>query len=57
MTQYTQRPVSSGCPFDFSGDGHHGSDFVTFMETYQSGNVATGKVNWHETNACVAGDR
>jgi ABC-type branched-subunit amino acid transport system substrate-binding protein len=57
MTHTTKRVVSSGCPFDFSRDGHHGSDFVTFMQTYQSGNVATGKVNWRETNACVGSDR
>ncbi len=57
MTHYTQRAVSSGCPFDFRGDGHHGSDFVNFLETYQSGNAVTGKVNWRNTSACVGSDR
>ena len=45
-----QTPSHSACPIDFSGDGHHGSDSLNFMETYAS---PSGKVNWRNTALCV----
>jgi len=45
-----QRPTSTACPIDFSGDGFHGSDSLNFMETYNS---PSGKVNWRTTKLCV----
>ena len=51
LQSYTgQRPTRTDCPIDFSGDGHHGSDSVNFMETYTA---PSGKVNWRNTVACV----
>lgn len=48
---YHGTPISSACPIDFThGDGHHGAEYVTFMETYQA---PDGKVNWRETRKCV----
>lgn len=49
---YDKTPISSACPIDFThGDGHHGGNDVTFMETYTA---PSGKVNWRETHKCVA---
>ncbi|MDT7549788.1 MAG: branched-chain amino acid transport system substrate-binding protein [Actinomycetota bacterium] len=47
---HDQRPSSSSCPINFSGDGFHGSDSLNFMETYNS---PSGKVNWRTTQLCV----
>jgi hypothetical protein len=45
-------PSSSACPIDFrGGDGHHGAEDVTFMETYRA---PDGHYNWRETRKCVA---
>ena len=36
---------------DFTtGDHHHGSTYLTFMQTYKS---PSGKINWRETQQCV----
>jgi branched-chain amino acid transport system substrate-binding protein len=52
LQSYQGSPISSACPIDFrSGDGHHGADDLTFMETYTS---PSGKINWRETRKCVA---
>ncbi|MDP9181557.1 MAG: ABC transporter substrate-binding protein, partial [Actinomycetota bacterium] len=49
---YHAIPTSSACPIDFRrGDGHHGADNVTFMQTYLA---PDGKYNWRETRHCVA---
>jgi ABC-type branched-subunit amino acid transport system substrate-binding protein len=49
---YHKTPISSACPIDFThGDGHHGGNDVTFMQTYTA---PSGKVNWRETQKCVA---
>ena len=51
ITTYRKRPTSSVCPLDFTrGDRRHGSDQVTFMQTYRS---PSGKVNWRNTVQCV----
>jgi branched-chain amino acid transport system substrate-binding protein len=51
MTSYRKLPTSSACPLDFTkGDRRHGSDQVTFMQTYRS---PSGKVNWRNTVQCV----
>lgn len=53
---YHATPISSACPIDFRyGDRHHGASYVTFMETYRTGNASTDKVNWRETRHCVGG--
>jgi ABC-type branched-subunit amino acid transport system substrate-binding protein len=52
LADYHKAPISSACPIDFThGDGHHGGNFLTFMETYTA---PSGKVNWRETQKCVA---
>jgi len=49
---YNGTPISSACPIDFThGDGHHGSSYLTFMQTYRS---PSGDINWRETRKCVA---
>jgi branched-chain amino acid transport system substrate-binding protein len=51
ITGYSKRPTSSACPLNFTvGDRRHGSDQVTFMQTYRS---PSGKVNWRNTVHCV----
>ena len=51
LTSYRKVPTSSGCPLDFTrGDRRHGSDQVTFMQTYRA---PSGKVNWRNTAQCV----
>ncbi|MFP5219582.1 MAG: ABC transporter substrate-binding protein [Actinomycetes bacterium] len=51
ITTYKKRPTSSVCPLDFTrGDRRHGSDQLTFMQTYRS---PSGKVNWRNTVHCV----
>lgn len=51
LTTYKKRPTSSACPIDFTrGDRRHGSDQLTFMQTYRS---PSGKVNWRNTVQCV----
>jgi branched-chain amino acid transport system substrate-binding protein len=52
LQNYAGIPTPSACPIDFrhSLDGHHGSTYVTFMETYRA---PDGKVNWRETRKCV----
>ena len=51
LQAYHGTPISSACPIDFrTGDHHHGTDYVTFMETYRG---PSGKVNWRETRKCV----
>ena len=48
---YHGTPISSGCPIDFRrGDGHHGAEDLTFMQTYVA---PSGKINWRETRQCV----
>jgi ABC-type branched-subunit amino acid transport system substrate-binding protein len=48
---YHGTPISSACPIDFTtGDHHHGSEYLTFMQTYVS---PSGKINWRETRKCV----
>ena len=48
---YDGTPISSACPIDFTtGDHHHGSQYLTFMETFTA---PDGKVNWRETHKCV----
>jgi len=43
--------VSPGCPLDFSGGVHDGSQSLfDVMETYRS---PSGKVNWRSTSRCV----
>jgi ABC-type branched-subunit amino acid transport system substrate-binding protein len=44
------KPISSGCPVDFSRDGHLGGEYLTWMQTYRT---PSGKVNWRETRKCV----
>jgi ABC-type branched-subunit amino acid transport system substrate-binding protein len=51
LTTYKKRPTSSACPLDFTrGDRRHGSNQLTFMQTYTS---PSGKVNWRNTVQCV----
>ena len=51
LQNYDATPISSSCPIDFrNGDGHHGSEYLTFMETYTA---PSGKINWRETRKCV----
>jgi hypothetical protein len=51
LQAYHGTPISSACPIDFRhGDRHHGSEYLTFMETYRA---PDGKVNWRETRKCV----
>jgi ABC-type branched-subunit amino acid transport system substrate-binding protein len=48
---YRGVPTSSACLIDFlHGDGHHGGEYVTFMQTYRA---PDGKVNWRATRKCV----
>jgi ABC-type branched-subunit amino acid transport system substrate-binding protein len=41
---------SSGCPTDFSGDGHHGSVYADFIETYRA---PSGKIDFRPIKHCV----
>jgi hypothetical protein len=51
LQHYDKTPIASACPIDFvHGDHHHGSQYLTFMQTYLS---PSGKVNWLETRKCV----
>jgi hypothetical protein len=51
LQAYHGTPITSACPIDFRhGDRHHGSEYLTFMETYRA---PDGKVNWRETRKCV----
>jgi hypothetical protein len=51
LQHYDKTPIASACPIDFvHGDHHHGSQYLTFMQTYRS---PSGKVNWRETRKCV----
>jgi ABC-type branched-subunit amino acid transport system substrate-binding protein len=51
LQAYRGTPISSACPIDFRhGDRHHGSSYLTFMETYQA---PSGKYNWRGTRKCV----
>jgi hypothetical protein len=51
IQSYNKVPTSSGCRIDFStGDGHHGSAGLNFMQTYRA---PGGDVNWRNTSMCV----
>ena len=52
FTTFKGAATPAGCPADFSGDGHHGSDRVDYIEAFRA---PTGKVDFRPLKHCVGG--